>query len=297
MLRRIKIIENPSSGRQGVDRRLERLVRLLINDGWTVQKFKTEKKNDAMLETMRTCENNWDLILACGGDGTINEIATGIAKSKKKIPVAILATGTVNDFATHLEIPKTVDEFYEMIKEGNYIDVDLGQMGENYFVNVAAGGLLSNVGYQVLPERKLVLGRLAYYLEGLKEITWQGFDPIEIEVESEEYSGKTDALLFLISNSQSIGGFKNIAPKADVSDGLFDVIIIKDSDIMNMANIFFSIFTGDHINHQDVIYFKTNKITIKSIDEVPIDIDGEYGGKLPSEFKIVNKAFRVLIKE
>lgn len=296
-MKRIKIIENPSSGRQGVDRRLDRLVRLLINDGWTVKKFKTEKKNDAMLETMRTCANDWDLILACGGDGTINEIATGIVKSEKKIPVAILATGTVNDFATHLEIPKTVDEFYEMIKEGNYIDVDLGQMGENYFVNVAAGGLLSNVGYQVLPERKLVLGRLAYYLEGLKEITWQGFDPIKIEVESEEYSGETDALLFLISNSQSIGGFKNIAPKADVSDGLFDVIIIKSSDIMNMANIFFSIFTGDHINHQDVIYFKTNKIGIKSIDEVPIDIDGEYGGKLPSEFEVVNNAFRVLIKE
>lgn len=294
-LKRIKIIENPSSGRQAVDRRLERLTRLLLDDGWTVQKFRTEKKNDAMLETMRTCEGHWDLILACGGDGTINEVATGIAKSKKKIPVALLATGTVNDFATHLEIPKTVEEFYQMIVQGEYIDVDLGKMGESYFVNVAAGGLLSNVGYQVLPERKLVLGRLAYYLEGLKEITLQGFEPIHIEIESEEYTGEEDALLFLISNSQSIGGFKKIAPKADVSDGLFDVIIIKNSDIMNMANIFFSIFTGDHINHPDVLYFKSNKIKIKSKEEVPIDIDGEYGGNLPAEFEIVEKAFRILI--
>lgn len=294
-MKKIKIISNPSSGRQSIDRRLERLIKLLIDDGYTLNKFETKQKNDAMNETIKSCNEDWDIIIVSGGDGTVNEVAKGIVKSENKIPVAILASGTVNDFANYMKIPKDVNEFYNMIKRFETVSVDLGKLNDDYFVNVAAGGILSNVGYQVLPEAKLVLGRMAYYLEGLKEITLQGINPINLKIESEEYTGTEDVLLFLISNSSSIGGFKKIAPKADVLDGLLDIVIVKKSDVGNLANIFFNIFSGEHVNHPNVIYFKSNKIKLSTTDDVSIDIDGEYGGKLPATFEILPKAFKILV--
>lgn len=293
-MKKIKIIENPSSGRQGVDSRLERITKKLLEEGYTLNKFKTEKKDDAMYETIKACKEDWDIILVSGGDGTVNEVAKGIVEGGRKIPVAILSSGTVNDFANYMKIPKSSDEFVEMIKRGNYTDVDLGKIDDTYFVNVAAGGLLSNVGFQVQPEAKLVLGRLAYYIEGLKEITTQGIEPIRMKIESEEYNFEDDILLFLVSNSSSIGGFKNIAPKADVTDGLLDVVIIKKSDFPDAANIFLNVFSGEHVNHPNVVYFKSKNIKISSDEEVAIDIDGEYGGVLPTEISIVNNAFRVM---
>ena len=294
-MKKIKIISNPSSGRQSIDRRLERLIKLLLDDGHTLNKFETKQKNDAMNETIKTCNEDWDIIIVSGGDGTVNEVAKGIVKSENKIPVAILASGTVNDFANYMKIPNDVNDFYNMIKKFETVSVDLGKLNDDYFVNVAAGGILSNVGYQVLPEAKLVLGRMAYYLEGLKEITLQGIKPINLQIESEEYSSVEDVLLFLISNSSSIGGFKKIAPKADVLDGLLDIVIVKKSDVGNLANIFFNIFSGEHVNHPNVIYFKSNKIKLNTTNDVNIDIDGEYGGKLPATFQVVPKAFKILV--
>ncbi len=294
-MKKIKIIANPSSGRQSMDRRLDRLIKLLIDDGYTVNKFETKKKYDALNETLRACKEDWDIIIASGGDGTVNEIAKGIASSENKIPVGILASGTVNDFANHMKIPKDVNEFFKMIKREETIDVDLGKIGDEYFVNVAAGGLLSNVGYQVLPEAKLVLGRMAYYLEGLKEFTLQSFEPIELKIESKEYSSVDEVMLFLISNSSSIGGFKKLAPKADVLDGLLDVIIVKKSDVTDIANIFFRIFSGEHVNHPNVKYYRSKKIKLSTTRDVHIDIDGEYGGMLPGVFEVVPGAFKIFV--
>ena len=294
-MKNIKIIFNPSSGRQSVEKKIDRLSNMLLDDGYTLNKFITQKKDDAMHETIKACKENWDLIIVSGGDGTVNEVAKGIALSEKKVPVAILSSGTVNDFANHMKIPKDINDFYDMIKRGKTVNVDLGKLNNDYFVNVAAGGLLSSVGYQVLPETKLVLGRMAYYLEGLKEITLQSFEPINLTIECEEYNSSDEVLLFLISNSSSIGGFKKMAPKADVLDGFLDVIIVKKSDVANLANIFFNIFSGEHINHPNVIYFKTKKITLSSKEEISIDMDGEYGGKLPATFEVIPEAFRILI--
>lgn len=294
-MKKIKIIFNPSSGRQSIERRLDRLSKMLLDDGYTLNKFPTQKKNDAMNETIKSCDEDWDIIIVSGGDGTVNEVAKGIALSNRKVPVAILSSGTVNDFANYMKIPRDITDFYNMIKRGKTVDVDLGKLNDDYFVNVAAGGLLSNVGYQVLPETKLVLGRMAYYLEGLKEITLQNFVPINLTIESEEYNSTEEVLLFLISNSSSIGGFKKMAPKADVLDGLLDVIIVKKSDVPDLANIFFSIFSGEHINHPNVIYFKSKKIKLSSLEEVHIDIDGEYGGVLPATFEVISEAFRIFI--
>lgn len=294
-MKKVKLIVNPSSGRQLMERKIHHLTKLLLDEGYIIAKFITEKKNDAMFETIKTCNEDWDIIIACGGDGTVNEVAKGIAMSNNKIPVAILSSGTVNDFANYMDIPRNINDFFVMIKKHNVIDIDLGKVNDEYFVNVAAGGLLTNVGYQVQPEMKAILGRLAYYFEGLRELAIQGLEPIKVKISSNEYSSEEEILLFLISNSSSIGGFKKFAPEADVLDGLLDVLIVKKSEVADLANIFLNVLRGDHINHPNVKYFKTKKITIDTEDNIPIDIDGEYGGKLPATFQVVSRGMKIII--
>lgn len=294
-MKKVKLIVNPSSGRQLMERKVQFLSNLLLDDGYILGKFMTEKKYDAMYETIKTCKEDWDLIIACGGDGTVNEVAKGIAMSENKVPVAILSSGTVNDFATYMNIPRNITAFFNMIKKFNVIEVDLGKVNNEYFVNVAAGGLLTRVGYQVQAETKAVLGRLAYYFEGLRELVMQDLEPIEVSITSDEYSRKEEIFLFIISNSSSIGGFKKLAPEADVLDGLLDVVIIRKCEVTDLANIFFNILRGDHINHPSVKYFKTKKITIETSADVPIDVDGEFGGKLPATFQVISKGMKIII--
>lgn len=294
-MKRVKLIVNPSSGRQTAETRIDNLSKLLLDSGYTVGKFFTEKKDDAMHEAIKTCKGDWDIIVVCGGDGTVNEVAKGIAVSEVKLPVAILSSGTVNDFANYMNVPTKITDFFEMIENGKIIDIDLGKVGDDYFVNVAAGGLLTNVGYQVQPEAKAILGRLAYYFEGLKELAIEGIAPINMKFESLEYTKEEKVLLFLVSNSSSIGGFKKLAPKADVIDGLLDVLIIRDSDIAEIANIFFNILRGEHINHPNVAYFNTDKITISCDSKVTLDVDGEYGGVLPKTFEVVHKGMKIFV--
>ena len=295
-MKRVKFIINPSSGRQLVERKIDYLSKLLLDDGYIVGKYFTEEKYDAKNETIKTCKEDWDFIIACGGDGTVNEVATGIALSENKLPIAILSSGTVNDFANHMNIPKNIDDFFDMIKREEIVNVDLGKVNEEYFVNVTAGGLFANVGYLVNSDMKAILGRMAYYFEGVRELTSENLEPINLSFKSEEYTEVTETLIFLISNSSSIGGFKKLAPNADVLDGLLDVLIIKKSNVADLANIFFNILKGEHINHPNVKYFKTKEIIIEAEnEEVIIDIDGEYGGKLPATFQVVSKGMRVLI--
>ena len=298
-MEKIKFIINPSSGRQSSEKKIDALSKLLLDDGYILSRYFTEDKHDAMKETIKASEENWDLIVECGGDGTVNEVIEGIMKSKIKTPIAILPSGTVNDFANYLGIPKNSYDYFQMIKNGKLINVDVGKLNNEYFANVAAGGFLTSIGHQVNIDSKTIFGRLAYYFEGAREITLDGFNPkpFKVRITSEEYTNEEEILLFIVSNSSSIGGFKRLAPEANINDGLLDVIIIRKSAITDIANIFFNILSGEHIKHPNVKYFKTKSIAIDSDSGIDIDMDGEYGGKLPATFQAVPSAIKILVEE
>ncbi len=295
---RVRFIINPSSGRQSTKSKIDNLCKFLLDDGYTVGKYYTKKQYDAVNETIETCSSgNWDIIIACGGDGTVNEVATGIVRSSNKLPVAILASGTINDFAKHINMPSKMTEFFKMIKKKQVIEIDLGKINDGYFVNVAGGGLLTDVGSQVSVEAKTILGPTAYYLEVAKKLISQEIEPIHMSFQSEEYTKEEDVLLFFISNSPSIAGFKKMAPDANISDGLLDVLIIKDSDVAELANIFFSVSSGVHINHPNVVYFKTKELFVGADKNMKIDIDGEVGKNLPAHFEVIPKAMQIIVNQ
>ncbi|TCO79365.1 diacylglycerol/lipid kinase family protein [Marinisporobacter balticus] len=296
---KVKIIMNPSSGKQIIQKNLEKIVGRLILDGVVkyVDVFKTEKRFDAFEEVKNIQENEYDCMIAVGGDGTVNEVINGVMVGENKIPVAILPAGTVNDFGNFLNLPTDVQGFCNMIKKNQKKKVDVGKVGDRYFINVLAGGLLTDVGYKVSSDFKTILGKYAYYVEGMKEIPKQMLKSINIEIDSEEFKGKEDIFMFIITNTPSVGGFKKIAPMAKVDDGLLDVCIIKKSDIAEFISLFLKIMKGQYIHHPKVLYIQTSKIMLNCQNDmnVDLDIDGEQGEKLPTTIEVIKKGMEIIV--
>ena len=298
-MKKAKFIINPSSGRQNFLKNIEGMIGKLIMDQIVnhVDVFYTEKQDDAKNEAMSMKKGEYDFVVAIGGDGTLNEVVNGVALGKNETPIAVISAGTVNDFANYLSLPQGIDEFCDLIRDFNIKEVDLGRIDGTYFMNVLAGGLLSDVGYKVPKELKAIFGKMAYYVECAKDIPKNLFHSIPISVKTEEFSKECECLLFIVANSQSVGGFRNAAPLASVSDGLLDVLILNKVEVAQLSNLLLKIVQGDHINHPNVEYFQTKKIDIDILDDskVVVDYDGECFGELPVTIEVVPKAVKIIV--
>lgn len=298
MLKSLFII-NPSSGKQNFLESIERIISRLIMQQIVnhVDVFYTKGKQDAFEKALALKKGQYDFVTAIGGDGTINEVISGVAKSDSDIPVAIISAGTVNDFANYLNLPTGVTEFCEMIKNFRLKQIDVGSINGKIFMNVVAAGIATEVGYNVSKDMKAIFGKAAYYVEGIKEVPKQLFSPFKLKVESEEYTDEDEFLLVLVMNSQSVGGYKQAAPLASVSDGELDVLLLKKIDLVLIPDLLFKLFSGNHINHPAVKYFQTKHITITPQDdkEINIDYDGEYYGTFPADIKVLERKVSVII--
>ena len=298
MLKALFVI-NPSSGKQNFIETIEQIVARLIMEQTVnhIDVIYTQKLYDAYEQVLTLKKGDYDFVTAIGGDGTINEVISGIAKGGSEIPVAIISAGTVNDFANYLNLPTSVNEFCEMIKTFRLKKIDVGCINGKVFMNVVAGGIATDIGYNVSKEMKAIFGKAAYYVEGIKEIPKQLFSPFKLRIESEEYTGSDEYLLFMVMNSQSVGGYKQAAPLASVSDGQLDVLLLKKVELTQITDLIFKIFSGDHINHPAVTYFQTKHIKILPEDDsnISIDYDGEYYGVLPADIKILEGKVNIII--
>ena len=160
-------IINPSSGRQNFIDKIKEIAGMLVIDQIcnTIDVFYTEKQDDALNKAAALEKGQYDFVVAVGGDGTLNEVINGVVLSQSNTPVAVISAGTVNDFATYLNLPQTPKEFCDMIADFKLKKVDVGKVNEKYFINVVAAGLLSDTGFKVSKDKKAVMGKLAYYLE------------------------------------------------------------------------------------------------------------------------------------
>ena len=259
-------IINPSSGRQNFIDKIKEIAGMLVIDQIcnTIDVFYTEKQDDALNKAAALEKGQYDFVVAVGGDGTLNEVINGVVLSQSNTPVAVISAGTVNDFATYLNLPQTPKEFCDMIADFKLKKVDVGKVNGKYFINVVAAGLLSDTGFKVSKDKKAVMGKLAYYLEGAAELPKQFGKSWKMKFVTDEKTVEEEILLFMVANSQSVGGFREIAPLASVSDGLFDIIIIKKMDIFQMLPLMLSILQGDHVNHPSVEYIQTKKLHIET---------------------------------
>lgn len=271
---RIHIIHNLKAGRSNTNMG-EELALALLQEGHRVSYHPTGGMMDAANEAQKQCElQEVDLLLAVGGDGTLNEVINGIMRSEKKLPLAPFAGGTSNDFCSYLKLPESPRAYARFLtKEAKANTIDIGKVEDRYFINVVACGMLSEVAHNTDYQLKSVLGSFAYYMEGLKEIVTRGLYN-NIEIKSEGYHYKGEYVAFLVSNSHTIGGFKNLSPDASIHDGYLNALLIKKAPFVNLLDIAIKLDRGTHINNRYVDYFTTKDLCVETDSEM--DVDGEH---------------------
>ena len=295
---RLKIIMNPSSGRELARANVEDTIAYLTSQkaleradiSYTAGPF------DATRFAMDIHQDEYDMVVAVGGDGTVNEVVTGMIRGNINLPLAIYTSGTVNDFATQLKLPSAPSDFARMLMNHKLLTVDCGKVNDRYFLNVLAGGLLSDVAYKVPSELKTNLGPIAYWIEGLKGIS--SIDksiPLILKTESETY--ERDSIMFFISNSRSVGGFKRLMVEADLNDGLLDVLVISKVKYSEIIPLFNRIALGEHLESDKVLYFQTNhlEMSTNTDEKIVLDVDGEEGPSLPATIDCIKHAITLII--
>lgn len=293
-------IINPSSGRQNFTQKIKTILGELTYQQicHTVDVFFTEKQDDACDRAAALKAGEYDFVVAVGGDGTLNEVINGVMMSGSNIPVAVISAGTVNDFATYLKLPQEPAAFVEMIQDYNCKTVDVGRVNNKYFINVVAAGVLSDVGFKVDKDKKAAFGKMAYYVEGAIDFPKQLNKILSMKFTFDDRELVDDVLLFIVTNTQSVGGFREIAPLASTSDGVLDVIIIKKMDFLQVTPLMISLLAGDHVNHPSVEYYQTTKLKVENLSEetVNVDYDGEKLEKdWPLDIEIVPAGIQIIV--
>lgn len=287
-MKRARIIYNPTSGREAIRRDLVDILNVYEKAGYETSAFATTAEpNSALNEARRAAEAGFELLVAAGGDGTINEVVNGIAPLEKRPMLAIIPAGTTNDYARALRIPREDPlEAAKVILKGKAAQMDVGQANDTYFINIAAGGSLSELTYSVPSKLKSMYGYLAYVVKGAEMLTRVAPMNLRVEYDNGVFEGQSS--MFFLALTNSVGGFEQIVPDAQLDDGKFTLLVVKTTKFAEILQLISEVLTGKHVDNPNLLYVKSENVTIKPLDEnakVMINLDGEYGGDAPVVFK------------
>lgn len=276
MEKTLLFIYNPKSGTGKIKTALSDVVDVFNRHGYEVLIHATQRRLDAA-EIAQKYAGKVEMIVCSGGDGTLDEVVTGVMRSGKHSPIGYIPAGSTNDFAASLFMPKGMVECAENIMSGQHYFCDLGKFNNRTFTYVAAFGLFSDVSYDTPQDMKNVFGHMAYILKGAQQLL--DIKSYHLRVESEEVMAEDDFIYGMVTNSRSVGGFKNLTGKnVDMDDGLFEVTLIKMPENILELNEILTALTMQEDNTELIYSFKTRKITFYSEDEVSWALDGEDGG-------------------
>lgn len=297
MNKKILLLINPISGRGMIKEHLLMIIQKLSYLGHVVTVYPTKAKGDAILR-MKTA-HDYDLIMVSGGDGTLNEVITGMIKADLDagIPIGYLPAGTTNDFAANLNISKNIPRALATCLEGKPLSIDIGQFNQRYFTYVAAFGAFTDVAYETPQPRKNILGGLAYFIEGLLKLPT--IQPYQCKITHRKGKLAGEYIFGMVSNSDSVAGIKNaFGNQADLNDGLFEVVLIKaPKNILDIQRILTD-FLNKKYDPDYVAMFRTDRLTIESEVAMKWTLDGENGGSLKRvNIKNLKRRIQVLTKE
>ena len=285
-MKRARIIYNPTSGREAIRRDLVDILDVYEQAGYETSAFATTpEENSAMNEATRAAKAGFDLIIAAGGDGTINEVVNGIAPLAHRPMMAIIPAGTTNDYARALRIPREDPlAAARVILKGRAAKMDIGQSNDSYFINIAAGGSLSELTYSVPSKLKSMYGYLAYVVKGAEMLT--SIKPMDLHIKYDDGEFKGKSAMFFLALTNSVGGFEQIVPDAKLDDGKFTLLIVKTTKFAEILNLITEVLKGKHVNNPNLIYAKSERVEVSSLknDKIMINLDGEYGGDAPVTF-------------
>jgi len=282
-MKRARIIYNPTSGRELFRKHLPEVLEKLEVAGYETSCHATTCEGDAVQAAKYAVERGFDLVVAAGGDGTLNEVVTGISPYENRPKVGLIPMGTTNDFARALRIPRDIVKAVDIILAGETIPVDVGIVNDRHFINIAGGGKMTELTYDVPSKLKTVLGQLAYYLKGIEMLPSIRASHLKIEYDGGLFEG--EAMMFLVGLTNSVGGFEKLAPDSSINDGKFTLMILRKCNIAEFIRLATLAIGGNHLDDPLVIYRKTSNIKVTAEDKVQLNLDGEYGGDVPAVFK------------
>ncbi|WP_173917413.1 diacylglycerol kinase [Halobacillus sp. Marseille-Q1614] len=281
-MQRARIIYNPTSGREIIRKVLPDILQRFEQAGYETSTHATTCAGDAIKAAKLAVERKFDVVVAAGGDGTINEVINGIAEQEFRPKLGILPVGTTNDFARALYVPRNIHQAVDIILANYTTPLDIGRVNDQYFMNISGGGKITEVSYEVPSKLKTVLGQLAYYLKGIEMLPSLRPTYVEMEFDGRIYQG--EVMLFLVSNTNSVGGLEKLAPEAKMDDGVFDLMIIEKMNIAEFVRLATLAIQGNHLSHPKFIHTTASRVKVHTEEKMQLNLDGEFGGHLPGEF-------------
>ena len=272
-MQRLLLIINPCAGTKRIVRYLPEIIDLFRRHGFENTVYLTVAQADAT-EIVRERGADFDRIVCCGGDGTFNEVLTGMLSAELHVPIGYIPCGSTNDFANSLHLPRSITKAARCTVEGEQIALDVGQFGDRYFSYVASFGAFARTSYSTPQNVKNALGHLAYILQGISDLP--SIRPIHMKVEAEDHVFEDDYIFGAVSNTTSVGGVLTLdANRVDLNDGLFELILIKSpKDIFELSECIRALSAQDY-NSRMITFISSNEVRVSSAEPLDWTLDGE----------------------
>ena len=259
------------------DARLQELrdiVARLREAGHRVRVRVTFEGGDARRLARAAAAAGCELVIAAGGDGTVNEVVNGLASARRRARLAIVPFGTANDFASGLAIPPDTAGAIAVALEGEPLDVDIGCVNGRRFINVSTGGFGASATADASLDMKRRLGGLAYILTGARKLVEMTPECARFMVDGETVHDG-EFVFFAVGNAWRTGGGTRIAPRADVRDGKLDVVIVRGVSRLDFLSLLPDLRAGTHLESPDVLYLRAERVEVAADEELAVNVDGE----------------------
>lgn len=288
MDKKMLFIYNPRAGKAQIRSNLLDIIDIFVKAGYEVTAYPTQASGDAV-KAVKARRAGYDIVVCSGGDGTLDEVVTGMMQCEEKLPIGYVPAGSTNDFANSLKIPKNMIKAADVVVRGKNFACDIGAFNNDSFIYVAAFGIFTNVSYETKQDVKNVLGHAAYLLEGVRALPTIRSYPLKITCDKQVIEG--EFLYGMVTNSHSIGGFRGITGTGKevlLDDGVFEVTLIrKPSNPLELNNIIVAM-VDKRVKSEHIYSFTASRIVVESEEPLAWTLDGEFGGE-PRKAVIENK--------
>lgn len=273
---KVRILVNPNAGKQVVMKELHSIYRAFSGEGNEVVMELTVSAAHAAEALERAIRAKPDILVCCGGDGTLSVTVDRLLASGEDISLGYIPAGTTNDFASFLGLPREPAEAADLIADGEAKPIDAGRFGDRHFIYVASFGAFTQTSYATTQSLKNSLGHLAYVIEGIKELPQLKSYAVRVRTaEGGEYEG--EYLFGAVSNSTSLGGIIKLAPeKVDPVDGKFELALVKTPRNLHELNRLLPALMGGQADEDLITFVHTSGAEFVCAEPMPWSLDGEY---------------------